>query len=709
MKKVMNLVMMLVLCLYVAGVAYARVVVTDDFEDGILDTTKWIALESDHCSVIESDGKLNLSHTWSSHRPYLVTQGGWDPAAGAITVTGTVTLGSNGSFSLWTRSSGAYDSDGKPSGTGVIGSGVRVSFWLGASGSPLGVLYKEDTVWPWVNDTANATVDTSHLTKVAGDWNIVLTDNGSTVSLTVTNVDDPSNTGSIVWNTTFVPAVTSNKIVFGNGGASWDNITIDVYTGLVATNPIPADKAANVPVTTNLSWTAPEKYTGATYDIYFGTTEPNGLLADYGLTLLNTGGPQSETTIDPVPAGDLDNNTRYWWVVDSYEPNSVGAILHRGDYWSFTTISSLPAILEGPDSVALFAGETAVFTVEYESQTSIVSNTWEKSTDGGATWSTVTNGTVSLDENSATKTSTLTITGVSKADIALYRCVLENSGGSVTSEAAKLLLKDLIAHWTLDKADYVGDMYLDSTDYDHNANSIAKGGAIFVEGAGSATDGALSITDPNGVATAGTWDMTDVTGEFTFAAWVNWDGAARSALFTKRDSWSLNGMMFQITIESSGVLRIDRANTSRSSNNTVPAGQWSHVCITYDGSNLKMYINGIPSGNFTGWSPGKGTAATNIIGALTPDGKIATSTAALDDIRIYNYALTSEQVIDLSYPILQKSVCLSYPAMDIANGMTGLVKGDEGFVGDCKVDLYDFIALADAWLDCGLYPSTGCN
>ena len=207
----------------------AVIVVSDDFDDGVLDTSQWVAVEIEAGQVIESGGTLNLNNGTGNQRPYLATQGGWDPAAGAITFTGTVTLDAPGeSFAFWTRSSGAYDSAGQPNNGGVIGSGTRLSFWLGGGANPFAARIKEDTVWPWVDQAGSSTIDQSNLTLVTGDWDVVVTDNGQTMAMTVTNVADPSNTGSISMNTTFVPAVTRNAIVFGNAGASWDNISIDV-------------------------------------------------------------------------------------------------------------------------------------------------------------------------------------------------------------------------------------------------------------------------------------------------------------------------------------------------------------------------------------------------------------------------------------------------------------------------------------------------
>jgi hypothetical protein len=219
-----------------AGSVQAVVVVNDDFEDGVIDTSQWVVLDVNSAEVNETDGRLVLSNSATNFgRPYLATVDGWDPAEGAITFTGTVNLplgpeagGNASSFALWTRSSGAYDTTGAPNGGGVIGSGVRFSFWLGGGANPLGVFTKEDGTWPWTNLITSATVNSANLTLVSGDWDVLVTDNGEVASMTLTNVADPNNFATVSLATTFVPAVTRNAIAFGNAGASWDNITIDV-------------------------------------------------------------------------------------------------------------------------------------------------------------------------------------------------------------------------------------------------------------------------------------------------------------------------------------------------------------------------------------------------------------------------------------------------------------------------------------------------
>ncbi len=157
-----------------------------------------------------------------------------------------------------------------------------------------------------------------------------------------------------------------------------DSVAFSTYTGTFDVNtdfilpdkahtPSPENGATAIAVKTDgdtgtpeltLSWQAPRGYTPTEYRVYFGTTEPNSLLANYGLTELTAAShPYTAQSIDPSPAGDLAYMTDYYWVVDAYEPNATGDILHPGDAWMFTTKAE-----DNPPSVD--AGEGLLVSLE---------------------------------------------------------------------------------------------------------------------------------------------------------------------------------------------------------------------------------------------------------------------------------------------------------------------------------------------------------
>lgn len=73
----------------------------------------------------------------------------------------------------------------------------------------------------------------------------------------------------------------------------------------------------------------------------------------------------------------------------------------------------------------------------------------------------------------------------------------------------------------------------------------------------------------------------------------------------------------------------------------LPLYTWSHLCATYDGSNASVYVNGQVVGSITGYATNTQTGPLSIFG----DGM------AIDDVRIYNSALTNNQIRQLAVQV----------------------------------------------------------
>ena len=87
------------------------------------------------------------------------------------------------------------------------------------------------------------------------------------------------------------------------------------------------------------------------------------------------------------------------------------------------------------------------------------------------------------------------------------------------------------------------------------------------------------------------------------------------------------------------------------STGTVPTNTWTHVASTYNGSKLKIYINGVASGSMNV----TGTTCANdeplAVGAKNAPAKgllEAFWDGQLDDVRVYNKALTATAIANLA-------------------------------------------------------------
>jgi hypothetical protein len=79
-------------------------------------------------------------------------------------------------------------------------------------------------------------------------------------------------------------------------------------------------------------------------------------------------------------------------------------------------------------------------------------------------------------------------------------------------------------------------------------------------------------------------------------------------------------------------------------NTAIPTGQWSYIAVTWDGSNVKHYLNGVLDRSQAQGGTPEVTGIKTWIGrteGLAPD----LFTGKLDDVRIYNYARTAAQIM----------------------------------------------------------------
>jgi predicted phosphodiesterase len=167
---------------------------------------------------------------------------------------------------------------------------------------------------PYAGVNDDNTVDFFDYALLAQDWknsaNPVFKGNRGTNSF---------NPGTLALNTTYYW-----RIDEVNGP---DTVKGDVWSFTTqsnkAINPTPANGAAGVGITTDLSWTAGA---GAiSHDVYFGTTNPPP-----------SRGNQAGTTFD---TGTMTNSTTYYWRID--EVGGSGTV--TGDVWNFMTAASVPA------------------------------------------------------------------------------------------------------------------------------------------------------------------------------------------------------------------------------------------------------------------------------------------------------------------------------------------------------------------------------
>ncbi len=165
---------------------------------------------------------------------------------------------------------------------------------------------------------------------------------------------------------------------------------------------------------------------------------------------------------------------------------------------------------------------------------------------------------------------------------------------------------------------------------------------------------ALSFNGTNSWVTVNSSASLNLTTGMTLEAWVKPSALADwSSVILKERTNGLGYALYGVSGANqppSGYVHVGSADNAAQGVSALPVGAWSHLTATYDGTNLKLYVNG------------------TLVSTQAVTGNIVTSTGALriggnsvwgeyfngliDQVRIYNRALNQGEIrADMSTPV----------------------------------------------------------
>jgi hypothetical protein len=439
----------------------------------------------------------------------------------------------------------------------------------------------------------------------------------------------------------------------------------------------------------------------------------NGVAADDPNVYLRDYIEQGSVTDPNVSYGPftLKEGTAYYWQVEEGLDDGTGNPYAAGDpnntiwgpVWSFTTISVKPKILVDPENALMDAGGNASFTVTAGPSPVVTDYRWYKVGDPD----------IELSDGgiySNTRTATLTITGAAAGDEGQFYCIAYNGDPDTTgipsdpSSAAKLWYPRLTSHYPFESIiggnstpDIVGGYDMELLSDEGNTDLPVQGDGVpeLAPDTSSLSFDNSVAADPNQYALAevGVADYADIT----IAVWVYWNGG---------DPWqrivdfgnNTNEYMFLTPAALDGGVRFAVSNNGEQSIDTgepLPIGEWTYVTATLSGDTARLYVNGELelTGTITHDPDDYAPSQNNYIAkSQWPDPYFD---GMIDDLKIYNYARTTEQIAQDYLDVRGDWVC-NQELNDLAYD----------FDGDCQIGLGDLAMMLTAeWMDSyRIYP-----
>jgi hypothetical protein len=221
---------------------------------------------------------------------------------------------------------------------------------------------------------------------------------------------------------------------------------------------------------------------------------------------------------------------------------------------------------------------------------------------------------------------------------------------------------DALAAWDYNYGKPMGWWRMDESSWTNNCSTDT---AMDASGNGLHADSCPNTTGPTGAATGkfnngGSFDGSNdylnvaansklnITGDITLSAWIKRSNTTQKGLIMAKTDGSSN-WDYEFGVDD-GAGNNDKLyvwadppgpNTAVYSTGTISDTNWHHVAFTRSGSTATFYIDGVASGSSTM----SGNFNTNSLALrIGGDGGTIYFIGTMDDARIYNYSVTTQQI-----------------------------------------------------------------
>jgi hypothetical protein len=260
----------------------------------------------------------------------------------------------------------------------------------------------------------------------------------------------------------------------------------------------------------------------------------------------------------------------------------------------------------------------------------------------------------------------------------------------------------LIAHYTFDNISGVT-----VSDQSGNGNDAIRSGTNVVPGK---VGTGLQFDGKSDYVASGAFDVAG--SEITLSAWVkaNGFGIHDARIISKATGTEEQDHYWMLsTMESNGSklrfrLKTNGQTSTLISTRNIPVGKWVHVMASYDGSSMRLYLDGKESGSLSKTGDISPNPAAAIRVGDNPKTSARNFDGVIDDVRIYNRALSAVEIQQL----LMVEEAQSEPVVEPGDtSSTANLILDNGFEKGGKFEKIGNNYFWDGFKKSGNYPTRG--
>ena len=152
---------------------------------------------------------------------------------------------------------------------------------------------------------------------------------------------------------------------------------------------------------------------------------------------------------------------------------------------------------------------------------------------------------------------------------------------------------------------------------------------------------ALNFTANNEIITGSDAGLPSGTAARTIESWVKWTSVNPIGPIFKYGSLNSSGTPFELGVHWSGKAYFWGQNADVAGNTNINDGNWHHIAVTYDGTTVKLYVDGNLDASGT---PTLNTQLTGSYYLGKDPGSNWKLNGSIDEVRVWNVARTQAQI-----------------------------------------------------------------